>query len=89
MIAMTVKNGNSVRLTADHHIDTERVDYEVYSEGYTFRFADFAPAARVYKDLSRLIEGGENPNMHLKRLASGARVMGYEVKEPNYAKEVA
>ena len=88
MIAMTTKNGMCVRLSADFHIDTETVEYKVYCAGTRFIFPDFAPAARVYKELSRLIEDGMKLNDRVIRLTSAARLMGYTVEEPGFcAKE--
>ena len=80
MIAMTTKNGKSVRISADFHLDTEQVYYTVYCEGCTFEFNDFAPAARVYKDLSARIESGMTFDIMLKNLVSAARMMGYTVR---------
>lgn len=90
MIAMTTKNGKTVRLDADYHIDTGMAEYKVYCAGTRFIFPDFAPAARVYKDLSRIIEDGGKPNDRVIRLTTAARLMGYKVEEPGFcAKEVA
>lgn len=89
MIAMTTKNGKTVRLSADHFVDTGTVVYFVYAGGYCFRFHDFKTAARVYKDLSKTVEEGSSLTMHLKRVASAARMLGYPVDEPSYGKEVA
>lgn len=88
MIAMTIKNGKAVRLSADHFVDTGTVVYSVYSCGYYFRFHDFKTAASVYKDLSRTLEEGASLTMHIKRVASAARMMGYTVDESSYGKEV-
>lgn len=79
MIAMTNKNGKSVRLTADFHLDTETVYYKVYCDGVTFEFKDFAPAANVYKTLSDRIESGNYTDNSLKNLVSAARGLGYKV----------
>lgn len=79
MIAMTTKNGKSVRLTADFQLDTEKVSYEVYCGGISFEFPEFAPAARVYKTLSNRIEGGTFTDSCLMNLVAGARAMGYKV----------
>ena len=81
MIAMTNKNGKSVRLTADYHLDTATAYYMVYCEGVTFEFNHFGPAATVYKSLSIRIEGGTFTDALLKNLIAGARAMGYSVKE--------
>lgn len=80
MIAMTTNNGKSVRLSADYHLDTEQVFYTVYCAGCTFKFNEFAPAARVYKKLSNRIEDGDIKDV-LRNLVNGARAMGYVVKE--------
>lgn len=85
MIAMTAKNGKTVRMSADFHIDIERVGYSVYCDGTTFTFSDFAPAARTYKTLSQRIEAGDDISVLLHNLAKGARLMGYSVT----GKEVA
>ena len=89
MIASTIKNGKTVRLSADYFVDTGTVVYSVYAGGYFFRFHDFKTAARVYKDLSKTLEEESSLTMHLKRVASAARTMGYPVEEPAYGKEVA
>ena len=81
MIAMTNKNGKSVRLTADFQLDVEKVTYEVYCEGMTFEFSEFSPAAKVYKTLSSRIEGETFTVPCLRNLVLGARAMGYVVKE--------
>lgn len=81
MIAMTSKNGKSVRLSADFHLDTEQVYYTVYCAGCTFEFNCFAPAARVYKALSARIEAGMTFDVMLKNLVSAARAMGYIVRK--------
>ena len=80
MIAMTNKNGKSVRLSADFHLDTEKAYYTVYCSGVKFVFPDFAPAARVYKTLSRRIEGEKFTVPCLMNLVSGARALGYNVQ---------
>ena len=80
MIAATTKNGKSVRLSADFHLDVEKVYYSVMCGGYTFEFNEFAPAARVYKTLSNRIEGGNDIKDVLRNLVNGARAMGYVVK---------
>ena len=91
MIAMTTKNGLCVRLTADHNVDTETVNYEVYCFGCkhvgpaaahtSFEFNHFGPAARVYKSISNRIEGGNFTEAFLKNLVAAARAMGYKVTE--------
>lgn len=81
MIAQTIKNGNSVRLSADYHVDTEKVYFTVNCSGTTFEFCEFAPAARVYKTLSKRIEGDEGFSCCLQNLVKAARVLGYSVKE--------
>ena len=81
MIATTTKNGKSVRISAEFHLDTEQVYYTVYCAGRTFEFNDFAPAARVYKALSARIEAGMKFDLMLKNLVSAARTMGYIVRE--------
>lgn len=89
MIATTIKNGKCVRLTADYHIDTGTVNYEVYCFGFdktraasvTFEFSHFSPAAKVYKSISSRIEDGNFTDAFLKNLVAGARAMGYTVKE--------
>ena len=81
MIAMTTKNGKTVRLSADYHLDTENVYYTVYCDGCTFEFSDFAPAARVYKKLSSRIEAGVIVDLLLRNLVSAARTMGYTVRK--------
>ena len=81
MIAMTTKNGKSVRLTADYNLDTATVNYEVYCAGVTFEFDHFGPAAVVYKSLSNRIEGETFTSECLRNLVKGARAMGYNVKE--------
>ncbi len=81
MIATTTKNGKSVRISADYHLDTEQVFYTVYCAGCTFEFNDFAPAARVYKALSNRIEAGMAFDIMLQNLVSAARAMGYVVRK--------
>jgi len=81
MIATTTKNGKSVRLSADYHLDTEQVFYTVYCAGCTFEFNDFAPAVRVYKALSNRIEAGMAFDIMLQNLVSAARAMGYVVRK--------
>jgi hypothetical protein len=81
MIATTTKNGQMVRLSAEFHIDTGTLEYTVYCKGKTFCFEDFAPAARIYKDLSRLIEDGLDLKARLGHLVNGARLLGFTVKE--------
>lgn len=81
MIATTTKNGKSVRLSADYHLDIEQVFYTVYCEGYTFEFPTFKLAARTYKVLSARIEAGEMFDILLKNLIYAARAMGYVVRE--------
>lgn len=81
MIAMTNKNGKSVRLTADYHLDTATVYYRVYCAGTTFEFDHFGPAATVYKSLSNRIEAENFTDTHLKNLVAGARALGYKVTE--------
>lgn len=81
MIATTTKNGKSVRISADFHLDAEQVYYTVYCAGCAFEFNDFAPAARVYKKLSDRIEAGITIDVLLKNLVTAARTMGYSVKE--------
>lgn len=81
MIAMTSKGGKMVRLSADFDIDTEKAHFTVYCKGITFEFGEFAPAARVYKTLSREIDEGCDIAVRLQNLVKGARAMGYSVKE--------
>ena len=81
MIAMTTKNGKTVRLSADYHIDTETVYYTVTCDGCTFEFVHFAPAAKVYKTLSARIEAGVVIDVLLSNLVSAARAMGYTVRK--------
>ena len=81
MIAVTTKNCNTVRISADYHLDTAKVYYHVYCHGKTFEFEEFAPAANVYKKLSERIENGEDFKCLLKNLVSAARAMGYKVQE--------
>ena len=77
MIAMTSKDGKCVRLSADFHVDTEKV----YYSGTTFEFCEFAPAARVYKTLSKRIEGEGDFSCCLQNLVKAAKMLGYSVKE--------
>lgn len=88
MIATTTKNGQMVRLTADYQLDVEKAVYTVYCNGAEFEFIDFAPAARVYKQLSRRIEEGDFVGILLDNLVKAARALGYTVRVYN-AKEVA
>ena len=81
MIAMTTKNGKTVRLSADYHMDTENVYYIVTCDGCTFEFGDFAPAARVYKTLSARIEASMTISDTLRNLVSAARAMGFTVRQ--------
>lgn len=81
IIATTVKNCTTVRLSADFQIDVEKVYYTVYCEGYTFEFGDFAPAAKVYKTLSTRIEASMTISDCLRNLASAARAFGYTVRK--------
>ena len=80
MIAMTTKNGKTVRLSADYHLDTETVYYTVTCDGCTFEFVHFAPAAKVYKTLSVRIEASMTISDCLRKLVSAARALGYTVK---------
>lgn len=81
MIATTIKGTWCVRLSADYNIDTETVNYEVYCAGITFEFPNFAPAARVYKNLSDRIEGKTFTVDCINDLVKGARALGYKVTE--------
>ena len=81
MIASTSKNGMLVRLSADYHLDVEKVYYTVYCNGCTFEFEDFAPAARAYKLLSSRIEAGMTISDALRNLVSAARAFGYTVRK--------
>ena len=83
MIATTTKNGQMVRLTADYQLDVEKAVYTVYCNGTEFEFIDFAPAARVYKQLSRRIEEGDFVGILLHNLVKAARALGYTVRQPN------
>lgn len=86
-IARTMKNGKTVCLYADCHLDTETAYYIVSCNGTRFEFKDFAPAARVYKEISRVIEDDYNTEMGrtlegvLSSLARSARALGYKVEE--------
>ena len=81
IIATTVKNCVTVRLSADFQIDVEKVYYTVYCEGHTFEFGDFSPAAKVYKTLSTRIEASMTISDCLRNLASAARAFGYTVRK--------
>lgn len=81
MIATTVKNGKSVSLSADFHLDVEKVYYTVKCDGCTFEFEDFAPAAKVYKTLSARIEASMTISDALRNLVSAARAFGYTVRK--------
>lgn len=81
MIAMTNKNGKSVRVSADFQFDTGKSYFRVFCEGVVFEFEDFAPASRVYNTLSERIEGGTYTDKCLKNLVSAVRVLGYKVTE--------
>lgn len=81
MIATTTKNGQMVRLTADYQLDVEKAVYTVYCNGTEFEFIDFAPAARVYKQLSRRIEEETPIGALLDNLVKAARALGYTVTE--------
>ena len=85
MIATTSKNGKTVRLDAEYHIDIAKAYYTVWCEGVELEFDMFAPAARVYKDLSLLIEDGMDFTARLKGHIRAARLLGYKVS----GKEVA
>lgn len=80
MIAKTSKNGQMVRLSADYHLDTEKAYYTVWCNGVELEFDMFAPAARTYKDLSRLIEDGINIVGCLNSHIRAARLLGYNVR---------
>ena len=80
MIATTTKNGQMVRLTADYQIDVEKAVYNVYCNARKCEFSDFAPAARVYKQLSRRIEEGAPVGALLDNLVKAARALGYTVR---------
>lgn len=80
MIATTTKNGKCVRLTADYHLDTETVYYYVECGKVSFEFNHFGPAARVYKNLSRMIDGGWLAEENLNNLVEAARALGYSVE---------
>ena len=83
IIATTVKDCVTVRLSADFQIDVEKVSYTVYCDGYTFEFGDFAPAAAAYKTLSRRVEMGMTKGIDilLRNLEHAARTMGYTVRK--------
>lgn len=81
MIAMTTKNGKSVRLDADYHLDIGTVYYYVVCGKVRFEFNHFGPAAKVYKSLSRWIDGGYFTDAFLNNLVAAARAMGYKVEE--------
>lgn len=81
MIACTSKNGQSVRLSAEYWVDVGHVYYNVHCNGAMFEFKDFAPAASVYRTLSRKIEDGMDISTLLKNLVKGARILGLTVKE--------
>lgn len=81
MIAMTNKNGKSVRLSADFHLDVGKAYFRIFCEGVVFEFEEFAPASRVYKTLSERIEGGTYTDKCLQNLVSAARTLGYKVTE--------
>lgn len=89
MIAQTIKNGKSVCLSADYHVDTEKVYFTVCCFSFdkdrfrtTFEFCEFAPAARVYKSISKRIESeDEFLASHIHTLAYASRSLGYSVKE--------
>ena len=84
-IARTMKNGKAVCLYADCHLDTETAYYVVSCNGTRFEFKDFAPAARVYKRISRVIEDDSNTVTGrtlegvLSSLTNWARALGYTV----------
>lgn len=80
MIATTTKKGQMVRLTADYQLDIEKAVYTVYCNGIEFEFIDFAPAARVYKQLSRRIEEGAPVGALLDNLVKAAMALGYTVR---------
>ena len=80
MIATTTKNGKCVRLTADYHLDTETVYYYVVCGKVRFEFNHFGPAAHVYKNLSRMIDGGWLAEANLNKIVEAARAMGYSVE---------
>ena len=81
MIATTTKNGKTVRLEADYHLDIGSVYYYVVCGKVRFEFNHFGPAAKVYKTLSRRIESETFTVPCLMSLVSGARAMGYKVEE--------
>ena len=81
MIAATSKNGKSVSLSADFHLDVEKVYYTVKCDGCTFEFGDFAPAAKVYKTLSTRIEASMTISDCLRNLERAARAFGYTVRK--------
>lgn len=85
MISMTNKYGKTVRLSADYHLDTAKAYYYVWCDGTELEFDMFPPAARVYNDLSRLIEDGADITARLKGHIRAARLLGYNVR----GKEVA
>ena len=86
-IAMTTKNRKMVRLYADCHLDTETAYYVVSCNGTRFEFKDFAPAARVYKEISKFIEDDTKEEMGrtleglLSWLTRSARDLGYKVEK--------
>ena len=81
MIAVTSKNGKSVRLDADFQIDVEKAYYTVHCDGCTFEFGEFAPAAKVYKTLSARIEANYTILDCLRKLVEAARAMGFTVRK--------
>ena len=80
MIAVTSKGENCVWLTSEYHVDLEKAEYSVYCNGTEFQFGDFAPAARSYKALSKVIEEEGDPTDIVRGMMKAARAFGYAVK---------
>ena len=60
MIAMTIKGGRYVRLSASYDIEAGTATYTVQgSDGVNMTFIDFGSAAREYRRISAEINGGE------------------------------
>lgn len=79
MIAMTVKNGVSVRLDVDYNLSTMTAEYTVSCNGTRFMFPDFKQAACVYKTLSARVENGEDVTFAIRNFVKAARLFGNSV----------
>lgn len=80
MIAMTTKNGNVVRLSANYHLDRNEAEYKVFCNGTEICYKHFAQASEIYNDLSKAIEDGKDPAEKLGYRVKAAQIFGDTVR---------